>query len=75
MKSYVTGSKFRAMLTDKNIGTSSTIPYFIVTVNIELTRSISKTLYKDNNTVPSGVFEFNCFAINLTLTLLTWRIG
>jgi len=87
MKSYITGSKFRAMLTDKSRGTASTIPYFIifletdqcvlcrililehdyvplkVTVNIELSRSVSKILYKDNSTVPSGVFDFNRFAI------------
>jgi hypothetical protein len=38
-----------------------------VTVNIELSRGVSKILYKDNNTVPSGVFDFNCFAIKFNV--------
>jgi len=92
MKSFITGSTFRAMLTDKITGTASTIPYFIVfletdqcvlcrililehdciplkvTVNIELSRSISKILY-NNNAVPLGVLDFNCFAIKFNVHL------
>lgn len=38
-----------------------------ITVNIELTRGISKMLYKDNNTVPSGVFDFNSYVIKFSV--------
>jgi hypothetical protein len=38
-----------------------------VTVSIELTCGISKMLYKSNNTVSSGVLDFNCFVIKFNV--------